>query len=87
MEKCQDDCVSEKIERIVNRMGNVGVANLATRAAKLRGLHTRFTNKPLRLTFVQHLPFQGRQGTSCQQVAKIAILATSFANCLHTQSW
>ena len=34
--------------------------------AKLRGLHAHLllclTNKPLRLTFVRHLPFQGRQG-------------------------
>ena len=55
----------------------VGVANLAPRCgeaasaplkgellsvAKLRGFHTLLTNKPLRLTFVRHLPFQGRQG-------------------------
>ena len=30
--------------------------------AKLRGFHALVTDKPLRLTFVRHLPFQGRQG-------------------------
>ena len=30
--------------------------------AKLRGFLVQLSNKPLRLTFVRHLPFQGRQG-------------------------
>ena len=30
--------------------------------AKLRGFHAQLTHKPLRLTFVRHLPFHGRQG-------------------------
>ena len=50
-----------------------------------RGFLAQFTDKPLRLTFVRHLPFQGRHG---HFVPAIAILTTSFTNCLLMQlSW